>query len=90
VGNTLSAPGSSDVVVLGDEELGLLRLPRAPLLPTDWGKVTEGVEMVCSQVAIVHRLLCETLAMVDRDILQPARVSKELLRPTFPGSSLYG
>jgi hypothetical protein len=29
-----SAPGSSDAVVLGNEELGLPGFPRAPLLPT--------------------------------------------------------
>jgi hypothetical protein len=39
VGDIPSAPGSSDVVVLGSEELGLLGFSRAPLLPTDWGQV---------------------------------------------------
>jgi hypothetical protein len=45
--------------------------------------------VACSQVATVHRLLRETLAIVGQDVLQLARVSNEkLIRPTFPSSSL--
>jgi hypothetical protein len=36
--DTPPAPGSSDVVVLRNEEFGLPVFPRPPLLPTDWGK----------------------------------------------------
>jgi hypothetical protein len=46
------------------------------------------VELPCSQVATVHRLLQEKLAMVGQDVLQPPRVSpKKLPRLTFAGSS---
>jgi hypothetical protein len=39
MGDISSALRSSDVVVLGNEELGLLGFPRVPLLPTYWGQV---------------------------------------------------
>jgi hypothetical protein len=39
VGDISSAPRSSDVVVLGNEELGLPGFPRAHLLPPDSGQV---------------------------------------------------
>jgi hypothetical protein len=68
VGDTPSILGSSDVAALGDEELGLPGFPRAPPLPTDWAS-DGGTELACSQVMTMHRLLCETLAMVSRDVL---------------------
>jgi hypothetical protein len=85
------APGSSDVVVLKNEELGVPGFPRLPLLPTDWGKVAEGTELACSQVTSARRLLREALAMMGQDIIQLARVClRKFLYPTFPGSSFFG
>jgi hypothetical protein len=42
VGDISSTARSPDVVVLGNEELGLPGIPRAPLLPTDRGQVEGG------------------------------------------------
>jgi hypothetical protein len=39
MGDISFSPGSSDVVVLGHEELGLPGFPREPLLPFGWGQV---------------------------------------------------
>jgi hypothetical protein len=52
-----SAPESSHVVVLGNEELGLPGFPQAPLLPTNLGQVARGAELACSQVVTLRRLL---------------------------------
>jgi hypothetical protein len=50
------------------------------------------VELTYSRVATVHGLLNEMLAMVGRDVLQPARVSPKMKRrgflPNFPQPSL--
>jgi hypothetical protein len=75
MGDIPSVPRSSDVVDLGNKELGLLGFPQAPLLPIDLGQVAGGAELACSQVATVHRLLRETLIMVGQDVLQLAQVS---------------
>jgi hypothetical protein len=62
--------------------------PNFPLTGGKWRGGGGGVELPCSQVATVHRLLQETLAMVGQDVLQPPRVSpKKLPRLTFAGSS---
>jgi hypothetical protein len=46
------------------------------------------MELMCSQVATLHRLLKETLTVVGRDVLQLARVSpqmeKSFLNLVFP------
>jgi hypothetical protein len=70
----ISVPGSFDIVDLGTGELGLPGYPeRRFCLPAG------GKWWVCGlmylQIATVHRLLKEMLAMVGRDVLQPARVS---------------
>jgi hypothetical protein len=41
------------------------------------------VELMYLQIATVHRLLKEMLAMVGRDVLQPARVSPKTDRRGF-------
>jgi hypothetical protein len=50
--------------------------------------VVAGMELMCSQVATLHRLLKETLTVVGRDVLQLARVSpqmeKSFLNLVFP------
>jgi hypothetical protein len=76
-------PGSFDIVDLGVCELGLPGNPRAPLLPASWRQVAGVAELTCSWVATVHRLLKETLAMVDLDVLQPAWVSPKMKRRVF-------
>jgi hypothetical protein len=43
VGDVPSAPGFSDLVDLGDGELGLLGFPQVPLLLAGWGHVKGGV-----------------------------------------------
>jgi hypothetical protein len=40
MGDTPSAPGSSNVMALGNDELGLPGFPRVPLLPIGGGQVT--------------------------------------------------
>jgi hypothetical protein len=68
--------GSFNVVDLGIGEPGLPGYPRVPLLPTSWGQVARGgVELTCSQVTTMSRLLKETLAMVHWNALQPTRVN---------------
>jgi hypothetical protein len=47
-------PGSMDVTVPGDRELGMLGFPRTPSLSADWGQVMRGTELACSQVASAH------------------------------------
>jgi hypothetical protein len=47
------------------------------------GASGKGTELACSQVATVPRLLKETLTMVGRDFLQPARVSLKMGRKSF-------
>jgi hypothetical protein len=69
-------PGSFNIVDLGTGEPGLPGYPRVPLLPTSWGQVARGgVELTCSQVTTMSRLLKETLAMVHWDALEPTRVN---------------
>jgi hypothetical protein len=48
IGDILSAPGSSDAVVHGNEELGLPGFPRAPCLLADSGQMVGGTELACS------------------------------------------
>jgi hypothetical protein len=79
VGDLPSTLGSSDIMALGNEELGLPEFPRMPLLPAGWGQVVGGVELACSQVATMRILLWETLTMVGQDVLQPARVSLKMV-----------
>jgi hypothetical protein len=68
MGNIPSAPGSSDVVVPGNEEF---RLPGFPCAPSAHrlGQVAGGAELACSQIMTACRLLQETLAIVGRDVL---------------------
>jgi hypothetical protein len=70
-----STLGSFNIMGLGDGELGLLGYPRASLLTARCRQVAGGVELTCSWVATVGRLLKEMLDMVGRDVLQPAQVS---------------
>jgi hypothetical protein len=90
--DAMSIPGSSYIVDLGAGVLGLSGYPRAPLQPTSWRQVAGGAKSTCSWVATVRRLLKETLAMVGRDVLQPARVNsrmeEEVSLLAFPLSSL--
>jgi hypothetical protein len=64
VGDTPSAPGSYDVVVLGDQVLGLPGFSRVPLFAHRLGASDGGggTELACSQAVTVHQLLRETLA----------------------------
>jgi hypothetical protein len=79
----MSVPESSDVVDLVIGVLGLSGYPRAPLHPTNWRQVARGAELTCLWVAIMCRLLKETLAVVGQDVLQPARVSPRTERTGF-------
>jgi hypothetical protein len=80
MGDVPCFPRSFNIVDMGNRELGLSGYPRAPLLRTGWGQVARDVDMACSWVATMHRLLKETLTMVGRDVLQPARVSPKTRR----------
>jgi hypothetical protein len=81
--DAMSVPESSDVVDLVIGVLGLSGYPRAPLQPTNWRQVARGAELTCLWVAIMCRLLKETLAVVGQDVLQPARVSPRTERRGF-------
>jgi hypothetical protein len=73
--DAIAIPGSSDVVDVATRVLGLPGYPRASLQPTSWKEVAGGVESTCSHIATMRRLLKETLVLVCRDVLLPARVS---------------
>jgi hypothetical protein len=83
-GDIPPAPGSLDVTVSGDRELGMSGFPRTPSLSADWGPVMRGTELAYSQVASARRSLLETLVAVGRDVLQPSRVSVKRGRKSFP------
>jgi hypothetical protein len=75
--------GSSNIVDLGGNELGLPGHPRASLLPASWRQVEGGVELMCSHVVVVGQLLKETLATIGRDVLQLVWVSPKMERKIF-------
>jgi hypothetical protein len=83
-GNMVSVPRSFDILDLGAAELRLLGYPRVPLLLASWRQVAGGgVELMCLRVATMCRLLKEMLAVVSRDVLQPARVSPKMKQEVF-------
>jgi hypothetical protein len=65
---------------LGASELGLPSYPRALPLPASWKQVVGGVELTCSWVATMGRLLKVMLATVGQNVLQPAWVSPKTER----------
>jgi hypothetical protein len=76
-GDVISTTRSLDIVNSRANELGLPGYPRVPPPHASWREVEGGVEQMHSQVVVVGRLLKETLDTVDRDVLQPARVSRK-------------
>jgi hypothetical protein len=84
-----SVPVSPDILDLGAGELGL---PQCTAPARQLEASSGGAELTCSQVVTAHRLLKETLATVDRDVLQLARVSPKMeisgFLPDFPRPSL--
>jgi hypothetical protein len=77
-GDVLPTPGSLDVMVPGDRELGMPGFPQTLSLSVDWGQVTSGAELACSQVVSTCQSLLETLVTVGQDVLQPAWVSMKV------------
>jgi hypothetical protein len=75
LGDVAPTPGSSGDAGLGVSGLLLPGSPSFPPPPIDWRRVGDEVEFACSQVASAERLLHETLASVDQNILRPIRVS---------------
>jgi hypothetical protein len=88
MGDVLPAPGSLDVTVPTDRELGMTGFPRTPSLSADWGQVMRGAELAYSQVVFAHQSLLETLVAVGRDVLQLTRVSMKVVKkePSLPDS----
>jgi hypothetical protein len=73
-GDTVTVPRFSGTPSSWVAGLLLLGYLDSPFLPINWGLVENNVEEVCSQVEAAKRMLQETLAVVDLDILHPIRV----------------
>jgi hypothetical protein len=74
-GSAAPAPGSSSAAGPGVSGLLLSGSPSFPPPPIDWRRVGDEAKFPCSQVIVVDRLLHETLASIDRNILRPIWVS---------------
>jgi hypothetical protein len=82
--DAFSATGSSGATGLGVSSLLLPGFPCLPPSPIDWRLVEDNAELACSHVADMERLLHDTLASVDCNILRPLRVSLKKREESLP------
>jgi hypothetical protein len=75
LGDVAVAPGVVSVADPGVFRLLLQGSPGFPHPPIDWRRVGDDADFTCSWVATVERMLHETLASVNQNILRPIRAS---------------